>query len=315
MTYSATGNKAHPIMHRNPLKAFRRSLRLLNHPLNEHRKLHALRRWLGWKIGAGLVPGPVIFSFVNNAVLTVEPGLNAATCNLYTGIYEFADMSFVLHMLRGEDLFVDVGANIGSYTVLATAVRGAYGIAIEPVPSAFAHLLRNLNLNGIRSMVRAFNVAVGSTHGTVRLTTERDAVNHVVTKAEMDERDVIEVDVKTLDEIVGTAEPTLIKVDVEGYETQVVDGARKTLSRDSLLAVIMELNGSGARYGYSEDAVHERMLDYGFAPCTYSPFERSLQPLAGRNVGEDNTLYVRRSDIVLERLRSAPPFQVAGVEI
>jgi hypothetical protein len=40
--------------------------------------------------------------------------------NIYAGLHEFGDMAFVLHFLRAGDLFADVGANIGSYTVLAS---------------------------------------------------------------------------------------------------------------------------------------------------------------------------------------------------
>ena len=302
-------------MHGNLLRRLSGPLRLLHHPLNEHRKLAALRRWVAWKIAALVVPGPVIFEFVNDSMLIVEPRLDAATCNLYTGIYEFRDMSFILHFLRPDDVFVDVGANIGAYTVLAAAVRGASSISIEPVPSAYAHLMRNVHLNGVRPKVQAHNVAVGSKRGSVSFTSGRDSVNHVAIEAEMGDADIIEVEVKTLDEILGSARPTVIKIDVEGYENEIIQGGHTTFGQDSLLAIIMELNGSGRRYAYDEDALHARMLDYGFAPFVYSPLERRLAPLTGKNAIEDNTLYLRRPEVVLQRLRSAPSFRVAGQEI
>jgi FkbM family methyltransferase len=299
----------------NPLRAWRRPLALLSHPLNKHRKAMALRRWLAWKIAGNLVPGPVIFNFVNESMLIVEPGLNGATCNLYAGIYEFEDMAFALHLLREGDLFVDVGANIGSYTVLAGAVRGANSISIEPVPTAFAHLVRNINLNGIRAKVDVRNLAIGSKVGGIKFTSARDAVNHVATEEEMREEDIIEVGVCTLDGVVGQLNPILIKIDVEGYEPEVIAGAKNTLSNDSLLAVIVELNDSCSRYGYDEADVHKGMVDYGFAPFTYSPFDRLLKPLCGKRASGDNTLYIRNSDLVRERLRAAPAFRVNGYAI
>jgi hypothetical protein len=57
------------------------------------------------------------------------------TGNLYAGLHEFSEMGFLLHLLRQNDLFVDVGANLGSYTVLASAVCQARNIAFEPVPA------------------------------------------------------------------------------------------------------------------------------------------------------------------------------------
>ncbi len=54
---------------------------------------------------------------------------------------------FLLHFLRCDDLFVDIGANIGSYTVLAGAVVGATCLAVKPIPSTYESLLDNIHLN------------------------------------------------------------------------------------------------------------------------------------------------------------------------
>ena len=74
---------------------------LLNHPLSQGRKLATLRRFAAWQIGARLVPGPVACPFANGSSLLVRPGMTGATGNLYVGLHEFADMAFVLHVLRG----------------------------------------------------------------------------------------------------------------------------------------------------------------------------------------------------------------------
>ena len=58
------------------------------------------------------------------------------------------------------DLFVDVGANVGSYTLLACSVRGARGICFEPVPLTYQRLLDNLRLNDMTERVRAFNLGL-----------------------------------------------------------------------------------------------------------------------------------------------------------
>ncbi len=56
-------------------------------------------------------------------------------------------MSFVLHFLRNTDLFIDVGANLGAYSILASSVSGARTIAFEPVPHTFQLLKNNIALN------------------------------------------------------------------------------------------------------------------------------------------------------------------------
>jgi hypothetical protein len=118
--------------------------------------------------------------------------------------------------------------------------------------------------------------------------------------------------VTTLDEALGAAAPALMKIDVEGYETPVLEGAGATLRKPSLRAVIMELNGSGARFGYDEARIVERMAQLGFEPFAYDPFRRTLTASSATFPREGNTLFVRNPPAVLERLRSAPPFEVFG---
>ena len=79
---------------------------------------------------------------------------------------------------------------------------------------------------------------------------------------------------------------------------------------ENLDAVIMELNGSGERYGFDEKKIHTQMLDYGFNTFTYSPFDRVLIPLGGKNSVSGNTLYIKNVERVQDLLISAPKFRV-----
>ena len=125
----------------------------------------------------------------------------------------------------------------------------------------------------------------------------------------------IPVEVEPLDVLVGSEHPVLIKIDVEGYETAVIAGAQEVLRKDSLIGVLMELNDSGRRYGYNDENLHRQMLDQGFKSFRYHPFERILQPLEGKNMGSGNTLYLRDVEKVMQRVASAPAFNVLGQSI
>lgn len=122
---------------------------VLQHPLNLHQKPQAILRWLRWQVGSRIVPGAVVMNFVNQSKLVIQPSMRGATENIYTGLYDFEDMSFVLHLLQPDDWFVDIGANVGAYTVLASAGRKAHSIAIEPNPKAYSHLMQNIHINNI----------------------------------------------------------------------------------------------------------------------------------------------------------------------
>lgn len=282
---------------------------ILSHPLSRRNRLAAVGRFLRWQIGTIVLRKPVIVDFVDNSKLVVTRGMAGATCNVYCGLHEFEDMAFVLHCLREGDLFCDVGANVGSYTVLASAVVGARSLTFEPIPSTFARLMDNIHVNRIATLVKPMNIGLGSESGTLQFTTGQDAVNRVLFDGE-DCLGSISVEVSKLDDVVQDT-PSVIKIDVEGFESQVLAGAQGTLKDSRLLAVLVELRGHGDKYGSQEDAIHGDLLRIGFQTCTYDPFQRELSVTDDRN-REGNTLYVRDYEAVAKRLKEAPPFTVIG---
>jgi len=138
-------------------------------------------------------------------------------------------------------------------------------------------------------------------------------MNHVIAENEIATNKITD-NVSTLDEEVKTI-PFLIKIDVEGYETPALEGAKNILSNEGLCAVIMELNGAGNRYGYDETKILTMMSELGFKTYSYSPFERKLTSLEGKNPSQGNTIFIRNLERVSERIKSAPKIKVQGVSI
>ena len=237
--------------------------------------------------------------------------MTGATGNIYCGLHEYQDMALVLHALRPGDLFADVGANIGSYTVLAAGAAGATCLSFEPHPATFAHLLDNVRLNDLGPMVTARNIALGASSASLSFTAGLDTVNHVLAEGEV-VSDAIHVPVEPLDSVLSGAALTVMKIDVEGFETEVLNGGSEAFQSSSLIAVIMELNGSGLRYGYDESYLHARMLGWGFAPASYDPVRRTVTPVQSRSAVDGNTLYVRDLDALRDRVLAAPPHSVLG---
>ena len=120
-----------------------------------------------------------------------------------------------------------------------------------------------------------------------------------------------EVPVQTLDQVCAGRSPRLLKIDVEGYEAQVLDGGRHTLDDDALAALIVELNGSGRAYGVQDADVDRRLRSLGFLPHAYDPWERSLRELETWNTDVFNTIYLRDDALVRHRVLRAEPVQVS----
>ncbi len=198
--------------------------------------------------------------------------------NYYLGLSDFAEMGFLLHALRPDDLFVDVGANIGAYTVLASAAIGSRAVAVEPIPATYCRLVDNIRLNDIAPLVNCLNIGVGRDETVLTFTADGDTCNHVVRP---DERvsATMSVPIKPLDAIMPSSPRparVFIKIDVEGYTAEVLAGAAHTLAESSVGAAIVEHSQMVERYGASIASIHGEMLRHGFVPCTYDPLAREV---------------------------------------
>jgi FkbM family methyltransferase len=211
-------------------------------------------------------------------------------------------MAFTLHFLRQADLFVDVGANIGSYTLLASGVCKARTISFEPDPQTMALLRRNIDLNNLQEQVMLEEAAVGAENGEVEFTIGLDTRNHVPNGSGGRTQ---HVPMRTLDNIAANTPPTMIKVDVEGYEAEVFRGAQAVLDEPLLKAVITE----GRR-----PADIAPLLKAGFAQYDYEPFQRRLSP-ASRHRFCTNALFLRDLSFAAVRLKAASSFKVFGYTI
>lgn len=285
---------------------------IAGHPLNRGSPLKALSQFVRWQIGTRLLRFSVSVPFVDDSRLLVAPGMTGATGNVYTGLHEYEDMAFVLHSLRPGDLFVDIGANVGSYTVLAGAVCKAHVIAVEPVPSTFEMLLDNLQLNRIVDIVEAERCGVAASAGELYFTNDLDTMNHVVAASHPK---AVQVPVRSLDELLAGRSPFLIKVDVEGFEHEVLAGGRAAFSAPTLKAVIIEANGSASRYAVDPYSVHNQLTGFGLSAYSYDPASRILQrtdDVVGIN---GNILYLRDAAALQDRLATAPLRAIRGARV
>lgn len=283
---------------------------MFNHPLGSKHPVRALFRFFVWQLQSSVSSSKLIVkSFVSPVRFFARKGLTGITGNIYTGLHEFNDMGFLLHFLCPGDIFFDVGANAGSYTLLAAGVCNAACVAIEPVRSTFDILTKNIDLNHLNGKVVPINAGAGAAAGTLNFSSDQDTTNHVIPAGE-NPVNVISVPVILIDSLLDKGEPALIKIDVEGFETEVLKGMKNTLESPSLKAIIIELNGSGERYGFNEDDIHNLLLSKNFEPFNYDPFTRSLTTLP--SFGSNNTIYCRDIPFILDRIKNAQGFKALG---
>ncbi len=167
---------------------------------------------------------------------------------------------------------VDVGANVGYYTVLASERVGPSGrvVAFEPDPTNYALLVRNVTTNGCRNVVTV-QKAVSDRIGSARLFLHPwNWGGHSLQGGEGALQDPICVDTTTLDSYFddGRSRIDMLKIDVEGSEALVLDGAQRMLGEQRVDRIMMEFWPGGLqRCGSSPELVVDELIRHHF--CAY----------------------------------------------
>jgi FkbM family methyltransferase len=186
-----------------------------------------------------------------------------------TGDYDpvFAEVS----RLRPGMAFVDIGANVGLFSIVAAERVGPSGsvAAFEPNPPIFAKLLENLALNGA-VIVSPFNLAVGADNGSATFDSGPQGHSgraHLAPAGSARVEQISGDAFLNLVEPLTGARPTMVKIDVEGAEAMVIGSMRKLLERPRLETVVVEVDGANlSRFGASPTDLYEAMARLGFEP-------------------------------------------------
>jgi FkbM family methyltransferase len=148
------------------------------------------------------------------------------------GTYEYPASKILQKELKDARLFIDVGAHVGYYTLLASKIAKEV-IALEPDPFNYKLLRINLRINGI-SNVYALNIAASNYTGTGIFASIKSIGKLLTQKSNLDNNiNKIKIRVVKLDDLllkIGK-NPDVIKIDVEGSEMQVLEGLQETLRK------------------------------------------------------------------------------------
>jgi FkbM family methyltransferase len=168
-----------------------------------------------------------------------------------SGVWEPNVTAAFSRLLSPGDVCIDVGGHIGYYTLLASRLVGRDGhvYTFEPSPANYRSLSSNLARNGVAN-VTALQVAVGAGAGRAELyegpgTNTGGATLSPLLGARRGGQPIVDVEVRPVADSVPEADWArirVIKIDVEGYEVEVLRGLVPVLARTGSLAVFLELN-------------------------------------------------------------------------
>jgi FkbM family methyltransferase len=191
--------------------------------------------------------------------------------SLFSGLpYEPAETAFISDILRPGMTFVDIGANIGYYSLLAARLLGSTGriIAFEPDPYNYHLLDANIKLNRRQAQVAMRNIALGSAPGQLTLWKSNSNYGDHRLGEWAEGRSGITVAVDTFDaqfRSIGGGTIDLLKIDVQGFEAKVFSGMQGVFAASPPRVILMEYWPDGIRAaGDNPEQLLCRLLDYGY---------------------------------------------------
>jgi FkbM family methyltransferase len=217
------------------------------------------------------------------------------------GEYEPATTQIIKALLQSGDTFIDVGANIGYFTLLATSRVGSTGkvFAFEPVPETRGMLLRNLRLNRVANVV-VREEAVADQAGEVTLFI--GPANHRGTSSMRslpDSSGVLEVPKGRLDDLLPAGERVrLIKIDIEGAEYLALEGMSRCLRQDRPDLVIEVTDSFLRAMGHSAAMLCKLLFGLGYR--MYAIDHDGLTPITDFRAplpAQFNALFTARADL------------------
>lgn len=159
--------------------------------------------------------------------------------------YEWNVKKFMLEHYKNYDVFLDIGANIGTYSVMM-AKRGKKVVSFEPVPDNFRAFHINLLLNNLQNKVRFFNIGLGNEEKSAAFIFDpiNTGASHIIKNNDEEGRHV-DVKIKPFDSIseqlnIDPDEKVLMKIDTEGMEIEVIEGAAEFLRKQKNILIVLE---------------------------------------------------------------------------
>jgi len=277
---------------------------IFEHPVNRGHRMRALAKYAGWQAWRRIVRRPMTVNFWSGLRVRVYPDSPYSWTAIYFGLAEYDDMMFTLRYLRPGDAFIDVGANIGFYSLLASSMNaGAPVVAFEPHPVASERLRENSRINSFGN-IRVREVAAGKAAGSAMLTSELGERNRIVAGGDGHDRSV-EVKVVMLDDElselgIDPSSVALVKIDTEGFEANVLAGARRLLDARPGPVWMVELTNLGTRYGNDDAGVYAMFAERGYRPLVYVAADSRFAVHEGSEAG--NLIFAREPEAASARL-------------
>lgn len=266
------------------------------HPNCKQQRILSISRFLGWQFYKRLTQLNLDIILTDDVKIRCYPDSRSAATVLYCGLYDYHEMNFLLRYLRSEDIFLDIGANIGVYTLLAASkIHSGSIYSFEALPKNYKRLEENLKLNQFEQ-VKTYELAISDSKGSVALNlAEGDSMPFISQTAT---KNTITVPTDTLDHLLQNqsfANLTLAKMDIEGAEILALKSATSLLKQQRPHVWILEINDAVNNFGHQKQDLVDLLSSYGYNLYNYDADTNQLQLITLEQQQGNNVLAIANS--------------------
>ncbi len=283
---------------------------VLNHPANRRHRIRAVLRFAWWQIRKRVSKRPAVVRVGANRKFKVLCDSPFSSMVVYNGLPEWDEMKFLLRVLRPSDGFIDIGANVGFYTVLASTVVTAGPLfAFEANPRNLEVLRDQVEINALTN-AEVFGTALGNTTGELSFSDSGRETGSLATDLNSGAK-LITVPCCRLDDCLAEhflPEYVVAKMDVEGCEALVLDGATAAMQSGRISVWLFELNETAlCKHGSSGEKLTGAFIEHGYSIHYWDEEHQRLGTKGdGRDASRENYVACRDVAALKTRLSLAP---------
>ncbi len=228
----------------------------------------------------------------------------AIACLAVAGEYETRETRLISSIVKYTSQVIDVGANVGYYSIripyFTKHVVKVY--SFEPIAKSFRELTRNIVLNQLQDVVEAFNCAASNTNGELVMYVPKLFGTSATSSVELhpeDENQEVRVETVRIDDFIKNGKISgcdFLKIDVEGAEKFVVEGAIELLSRDKPVVLAEILRKWSRAHGYEPQELLDILFGLGYQCYSIGTTLNQIVEI-GEEVVETNFLFFNKSNI------------------
>ncbi len=256
---------------------------LFESPYNKAHPIKAIYRFVYWKFIRFLNIKNQKIRFWGNNYFLINYDSFQSMWLMYNYIVDWEEFNFIHNYISKDSIVFDIGSNMGFYSIWMGRSLGPTGELhiFEPDQKSFVRLKKNISINSLQAKVKLNQKAVSTESGLGKITMGLDGENHLIT--DKSTIDIIgDIELVSLDQYINDnqlSEIDFIKIDVEGFELNVLKGALLSLRKNKIGVIQLEINATISNAGVNRTEIIDFVHENGYHFYRYDISKNMLFPV------------------------------------